>query len=366
MEYKRWWLPACLILILVATSSAVETAYKHSPDWTYRVGGKVNSIKYADNLVLVGSDDSLLYAISRDGDLVWKYPVDNPVTSVDVADDNITVTSMDGLIYRLDPKGNTLWVRELPGYVGYDGGISSGRGIISAGTMNGKVYVLDNDGNQLSSYDAGGYVIATRVLDDGILAITDRHVLVIADNGSLTTSSEFSSYVRAAKTTGKYSAVGLSDGRIYLYDNSGVNLWSYDTKDQIGTLYASDNYVAAGTKNKKLLVFSVNGTLMWERLMTDSVIATFIEEPFIAVSTLDNTVQLYYTDGTLKWIYATDGRTLDLDMDGRYLLSGTANGGVYFSELPKKSSSEVFLVAGIVVIVLLLGLLVSIGAVRRV
>jgi len=358
------WLVLSLLLFL-ASASSVDTAYMHSPTWSYRTEGGVSSVKYDNGKVLIASGDYTLYAVNLAGSLEWRFPMGDEITSICPLSRNITVASMDGLIYMISEKGNTLWSRELPSYVGYDKAVSAGRGILSVGTADGMVYVLDNGGDLIGRYNTGEYVLATEVLDEGIIAISDRQIFLLMDNGSLVKTFELDRYIRTAATTDKYVAVGFTDGTIVLYDTTGMLLWTYDTKDQVGTISLSDEHVSAGTKGKKLLMFDVNGTLMWAQNMTDSVAATDVSEPYLAVSTLDNNVYLYNTDGMLKWGYSTNGRALNLVIDGGYLLSGTNTGLTYLSEIPSKSEMEVVFVSLTVAVIVLLGLLLLVRSILK-
>ena len=353
-----------LFLALSTAAVSVDVAYQHSPLWSYKIGGKVNSMEYNKDKIFVGSDDNILYAISKNGYLSWKYPADNVITGLHAGDD-IVFSSMDGLIYMVDYNGTTKWSRRLPSYVGYDKAIHSRNGIVSVGLVNGVIYVLDKYGAEIGEYNTGGYVLETRVLEDRIIAVSDRQVFSLDLNGTLVGTFNLNKFVRTASVTDDYVVVGLNDGEVYCYDVSGTLFWAYKTDDQIGTVHADKNLVSAGTKNKRLFLFNVNSSLMWQRDTSDSIAATFISEPYVAVSTLDNKVYLYYTDGRLKWIYPTEGRVLNLLISDKYLISGTNGGWVDLSELPQKSKDEVMFVAASVAVLLLFAFLISVRSILK-
>ena len=79
-----------------------------SKQWEVVTGGVVTSsaaIGLMETMIFIGSADSRVYAITKDGVVVWQAVTSNTVTSgpaIDT-DGNVFVTSNDGNLYTLDP-----------------------------------------------------------------------------------------------------------------------------------------------------------------------------------------------------------------------------------------------------------------------
>ena len=74
-----------------------------SSNWTYETRGSINSspVIDANGCIYIGSDDSGLYALERDGKLKWKYETGAPISAV-------PAISVDGVVYLGSEDGKLL------------------------------------------------------------------------------------------------------------------------------------------------------------------------------------------------------------------------------------------------------------------
>lgn len=179
--------------------------------WRVATDGPIRSSPaVTDSLVLIGSGDGNLYAISRaTGKVRWKFPADGGVNSSPaVAGDAVYFTSLAGTIYAVS--------------------ITDGRARWSVAT-----------GKPLAPAWAGASGIDYYVSSP---AVTDQLVIVGATDGTLYALARADGSVRwRGRTEGRIHSspaihhgtafVGSFDGSVYAFDlQSGERRWRFDTE----------------------------------------------------------------------------------------------------------------------------------------
>lgn len=142
------------------------------------------------------------------------------------------------------------------------------------------------------------------------------------------------------RSDGEQLVVGLSGGRLLMFNRQGVKLWEQFTgefplvleMDDTGTVYAAG-------KNRELASFAAGGQLNWRYRIPDHVVTAGADNmsadgQLIVVGTVAGWLYAFAPDGTLKWrrqlpSLAQGHNALDVTPDGQWILAGTngANGG---------------------------------------
>jgi outer membrane protein assembly factor BamB len=178
-------------------------------DWSFEseVGFASSPVIYGDT-ILVGSFDRYLYAVKTDSDVpIWKFPQE-------------------------EPAGNWFWASPV---VDED--------IIYAGCLDGRIYAIEiKTGGKLWEFDAGNTIVASPVLMDNLLIVTDGSGTIYVFD----LDAEFYGEVVPLKTISIDSAVRSSfsaqeglvyirgeDNKLYVVDiDSGGVIWTVDLTEK--------------------------------------------------------------------------------------------------------------------------------------
>jgi outer membrane protein assembly factor BamB len=178
-------------------------------DWSFEseVGFASSPVIYGDT-ILVGSFDRYLYAVKTDSDVpIWKFPQE-------------------------EPAGNWFWASPV---VDED--------IIYAGCLDGRIYAIEiKTGGKLWEFDAGNTIVASPVLMDNLLIVTDGSGTIYVFD----LDAEFHGEVVPLKTISIDSAVRSSfsaqeglvyirgeDNKLYVVDiDSGGVIWTVDLTEK--------------------------------------------------------------------------------------------------------------------------------------
>ncbi|MFH1055374.1 MAG: PQQ-binding-like beta-propeller repeat protein [Candidatus Altiarchaeota archaeon] len=337
-----------IALICIETVSATSV-YKQTPLWSQHVPGKVNSIKTLNNTILVGAENGV-YSIDYNKRQLWFHPTGGSVTAIKVWNNTIAASS-DGALVLLDTStGRMLWERRIPGYVGYDSAIDANKDGILCGSMDGFVYMLDVNGTFKWKHLIGSYVTNVRLFDDMEVAVSDRQVYILDNEGKVRRNLDISGYIGASAITRDRIVVGMDEGGVYAYSPNGNVMWERNMSEYISAIDADVN-VTVGTREKQLMRFTPDGELLWRVNTTESVIAIESRGDYVLASTRDNRVTMYGSGGTIRWYYETDGKASALSMNDRDVASGTTTGGVYYSKLPKRDVMASFMISAAIMLI---------------
>jgi outer membrane protein assembly factor BamB len=135
-----------------------------------------------DGTVYVGANNSNLYAISPDGELVWMFQADREIAGIwstaSLSADNSTLYfgANKGGVYALNREdGSVRWQYPIVGSI-YSSPAVDATGMIYTGSTVGHVFALDGtDGHLLFDYDAHSPIwTAPAIRPDGSIVIADR------------------------------------------------------------------------------------------------------------------------------------------------------------------------------------------------
>lgn len=279
--------------------------------WNYETGFDVYGVGITDDgsMIVGGSGDFYLYAFNRTGGILWKYKTHGAVNDVSITPkgDRIAATSFvtpDSAIYLLDSRGNLLWKKSLENLskgvdLAYDGSA------VAVGLANNKIKVLDRNGALLWGYETrsspwGVWDVALK-RDGGLVAGSDdTYFYVLSPKGELlfNDSKGTGKYIHsvAVSNEGDYIGVVSHDKGIYLYKGTKL-LWRYETgRLNYGVaLTAKGDLVAAGSWDKNLYLLNTEGKLIMKYPMNSYVnrVAFSGDGKYLATGTVDGGIYLF-------------------------------------------------------------------------
>jgi hypothetical protein len=338
-----------LLALMLAGYVSSANIYREDVQWTYYMPGRVNAIEVMNDSALVGAENGA-YLLDWGGKVLWFHPTGAAVTAVK-SSDGVFVASDDGALDRLRPDGSLVWQRHLPGYIGYADALDSdGRGTL-CGSMDGFVYMLDGNGTYLWKHLVGSYVTAVKMLNDTVVAVSDRQVYFLDMEGRVRRNLDITGYIRGAVVSDKTVVVGMDDGTVDAYNLSGGLIWSRETGGYISAMEGGEN-VTVGTRERNLFHYLSDGSLLWELNLTSGVNALAVSGDSIVAGTLDNQVTVYSGGGLPKRYYETDGRPSVVAVIEPHLVAGTTTGRIYYARLPMRDASASLIIPAAVVLII--------------
>lgn len=240
-----------------------------------------------DNLVLVGSLDSNLYALEAENmDLLWSFKTSGPiVTSPAIHEDTIFVPSGDGFCYALKKAtGSLIWkarggeaIFSSPIYV---------NGKIIMGSSDSSLHALRSaDGNSLWKFKTNDYIKARPAFyDDKVFVGSwDRYFYCVsADDGNLIWKQKISDnrYFPAATSNplifNNKIIVSSHDHVVHAFNAQiGKLLWQHQTNNRNKPGYSSpvssDNKIYFGSLSGHLFALDAqSGREVWSVALPDS------------------------------------------------------------------------------------------------
>jgi len=149
------------ILVGLENGNIISFSPNNSVAWDYHTEDKITSslttIKNnSKNIILVGSQDNTLYALSEDGESLWTFPTNGAIVGdiiigkVAEDDEQIIFGSCDNKIYCITTEGDLLWSYETDFWIVAPPQISDinndGQVEVIAGSYDHKLYILAGEG----------------------------------------------------------------------------------------------------------------------------------------------------------------------------------------------------------------------------
>jgi outer membrane protein assembly factor BamB len=204
--------------------------------WNFEITCDIfSSLCLANNLVILGSSDTYVYALDLNGNLQWRFKTEGEIwSSPSFNGSEIFVGSDDGFLYCLDLEGNLQWKTKLNGKVRSSSPCLSADNLIFLGTYNGGMYCLNQYNGSIQWY---------------------KH----ASKPVLSSPAVFKDKVFFAS----------SDSKAYCFcRNDGSKLWEFETRDRIwssAVLTENEGILFFGSLDTHIYgVDSKNGKQRWE------------------------------------------------------------------------------------------------------
>ncbi|MCK5547593.1 MAG: PQQ-binding-like beta-propeller repeat protein, partial [Thermoplasmata archaeon] len=245
--------------------------------------GEVNSSS-TGNEILVGSEDTYVYLLNRDGTKLWSNMTGGEVKSVLIDDihgigvNKMIVGADDVYVYNDDLTYN--WTASISQTINAIavGNLTSDSGNETVvGCNSGYVYIINSSGNITSTFILGTSAINS--VDIGNVTDSPENEIVVGSaNNNISVINASGEYiwnyttggaindVKIGNSTAEYAGneviAGSDDQRVYTLDKYGNLIWSFEAASYVNTIeignVTSDpgNEVLAGAGDGYLYVFN--------------------------------------------------------------------------------------------------------------
>jgi outer membrane protein assembly factor BamB len=234
--------------------------------WKFQTGAEIASgANFAGDLILFGSHDETLYALTPDGQVKWKVKTEGPVNGSPVVSDGKTfVAGCDGSVHVIDvARGVELAKIELSGQAAATAAASGDR--LFVGTMTNEVQAVDwkkqsVDWTFRPEKRAQPFYAAAALTDKLVIAGSrDKKVYALErDSGKEKWHFETDGRVDGAPVVvGDRVFVGSLDGNLYVLDlASGAEKARFKLDGPVtGSPAVVDGYLLIGTQKGTLYCF---------------------------------------------------------------------------------------------------------------
>ena len=350
---------ATVILIMIIASSSVcpQNIPIQQPEWILKNGNPVHSMILTETNIIFGDEygiESLGYIRNR----VWRYPTDSPVTALK-NHKGIYASTSDGSIIKLNDSGKLIWSRDIPGYIGYGNALDADEYRLLTGSMDGFIYMFDTNKTFQWKRLIGSYVTNVKILEDRLIAISDRQVYIVDFDGRVRRNLNISGYIRRAAIMKDRIIVGMDDLNLIGYDLNGSVIFNNNIGSPITAIKADEN-ILIGTQDGEIILFSKEGKQSWRYEMNQSIVDVKNTETGIFASTKDEKIIQFTLGGSPKWMFKTEGRANIIKAYDLNVVSATNLGGIYFVKTSRKES--IFSLGMIISIILILSAAIFMAA----
>ncbi len=248
-----------------------------------------------------------------------------------------------GHIVMTDLNGQELWkVFTDDECWGFD---ISATGQIAAGSHLGTIYMLDSFGNILWTKNMGGMVRDVEFSPDGLFLFTgpsgNNEIAKLDSNTGAEVWSRsgagMNQWVRNTRISsdGKRIIIGYSGGRVEMFTDEGVLLWTTYIGEFPMVFEIDDQYnVYAAGKNRELISFDAVGNLRWRERIPNHVVTAGSDNmsddgSLIVLGTVGGSAIAIDSSGDVLWQRPLQGslqghNALDMTPDGEWIVIGTA------------------------------------------
>ncbi len=232
----------------------------------------------SDGIVYAPCNDGSLYAIDANGDLQWEFETGHYIwAQPQITENAVYVGSMDHFVYAISPDGEELWSREMTGAVVGSPVLSEDDGALYVGSLGGEMVALDaENGETIWSFKADESIWGGAILVDGSLYFADSDGGVYAldpENGETIWRNEYDgSVVGGLVEFDSGFALATEEGVVQAFSFDGTPIWQASPGGEIVQAPAvNDEYLVVGTINSDNLVYLYNltGVQLWSTTPED-------------------------------------------------------------------------------------------------
>ncbi len=249
----------------------------------------------SEDTIFFGGYDSILYAVTLNGDEQWIERVDGPIVGGVVIADGLVVVGSEvadpfdgneGMVYAFDAiTGDRKWKFPVEGKVWSTPAISDG--LVIFGSLDHWVYAVSLDDGEFEwRFETGGAVAASPAVSDGRVYIGsfdgDFYALSTADGAEAWRYEGAGNWfwAKALLAEGSVYAPSL-DGNMYaLRADSGELLWKLETENAIaGTpVVVQSDLIVVPSNDGRLRVASLGDGILQDSCNVDEEIRTSLVE----------------------------------------------------------------------------------------
>lgn len=293
------------------------------PAWEYKTDDNVWAacLSRDGQLVVIGSWDSMAYALDRSGEVVWRHKTSDYVKGISISNDAelVVIGSYDRYIYAIKPSGKLAWRYKTENYVRAVG-VSADGEYVAAGSWRGTLYYLDKRGKLLWKQRVGAPVIDLAVSADGGLVVAgceDGSVHAFDSGGTERWTHKAGGTVTdvAVSTEGDRTVVAAKDTILTCLDSNGEESWRFHLGGSSKglRLIQGDEITAVFTDNNFLQYIDSSGSLMFMRRLPEEIWEGSVAEDGIsvAVATKDNRSQFFENNDLANVVFEASQLTLE-------------------------------------------------------
>ena len=271
----------------------------------------------SDGTIYVGSWDSNVYAINKNGTVQWSFPTNKYVFSTPTvaANGTIYVSSTDRYLYALNPNGSLAWKFQSGGF-GNSSPALAPDGTIYLCAYDNNFYAINPNGKLKWSFYIGNQSDSTPAIGpDGTIYVGCNDGILYALNpaGTLKWAYFTGNVITGSPAIGPDGTIyiGSQDQKLYAIDPSGGFKWAFQTQGQIwsspaigplGTIYV-------GSTDHNLYAVNPDGSLKWQYATGDQILNSSPSvgaDGTVYVGSRDGNVYAITKSGTLGWKYPTN------------------------------------------------------------
>ena len=291
--------------------------------WLYPTGAAVTATPSLDpnGNILIGSEDTLAYAVTPSRDLQWVKNTGDYVTG-DMAVSPLGYTvfgSWDGFVYAVNHDGTTRWTYNAQAFITGSPAVSV-NGMTYIGARDGIFYALRPDGNVEWFHIGNGPIHGGAAIgSDGTVYYGDESGTLFALNpdGSLKWKfaadiiTDRNARIRTTPTIDRDGTIYFGSGNHYFYAlyPDGTVKWKYQTADKNDSSAAIDSqgHIIFASRDGYLYKLApASGVPVWARLIGD----VFYCSP--AVDTAGNIYIAGFIGSGITRLYALDADSNEL------------------------------------------------------
>jgi hypothetical protein len=293
------------------------------PSWEFKTDDNVWAVNLSKDgqLLVIGSWDSIAYALDRSGEVVWRHKTSDYVKGIGISDNaELTVVgSYDRYIYAIKSTGKLAWRYKTENYVRAVG-VSADGEYVAAGSWRGTLYYLDKRGKLLWKQRMGSPIIDLDVSGDGNLVVAgceDGTVHAYDSGGNEKWSHKCGGTVTdvAISRTGDRTVIAAKDTLLVCIDGRGEEKWTFHLGGSSKglRLIQDDEITVAFTDNNFLQYIDGKGALMFMRRLPEEIWEGSVADDGItvAVATKDNRSQFFENNDLVGVVLEASQQTLE-------------------------------------------------------
>lgn len=291
------------------------------PIWKFKCEDEIRGSVQADkDKLYVGVYDNNVYALDlKNGDFKWKYPTEGGIATKPAVYKNMVIFgSEDRIVYAISDTGRLKWTCPTQGRIRSSAVVEFDHAFF--GSDDHKLYAVNTQsGRVIWRFEAAGPIRSTPTLGDELIYFgsEDSHVYAVdLSSGSSRWKFRANRGVTSSPILHEdILIVGSSDWHVYGLDaKSGYVAWKYRTAQQvISSPVVVDDTVYIGSADKHLYAIDVkNGRVQWKFDASAPIVSTpAVTDDAIYFGTVSKEkgeiISVSRKDRKLRWRFKTGG-----------------------------------------------------------
>ncbi|MFH1721549.1 MAG: PQQ-binding-like beta-propeller repeat protein [Candidatus Altiarchaeota archaeon] len=297
----------------------------------------IASVDFDGESFVAGFKDGSVHVFDSAGKQRWVFDGEEGISSIRASNGRIAAATDSGKLLVFDEAGVVSWERMLDGKVGFPRALFFDKDFLCVGTMQDRVYLFRSNGEFLWDTEVESYILAVGIVEDKVVVISDKKLVIFDMVGEELSSYRFSSYALFADIGGGEIAVSLGDDSLILFDTNGKVKWGFELAQPIGAVSIGKNEVSFGSKNHHIYIIDFNGTQILDATLDSPVTNIFLKEDLILASTLAQRLYLLDESGKILWKKSDTGALAGIGFNKPFLFLGSREGQLALYKLVERN-----------------------------